>query len=86
MSANFWLIQLLLFFWGGIWVLVKSVNVFSGRGWKAGPSLVPIIPLCPTGLFILGWTLNLVAAPWGTWAVVAAHVAIVWYHFSNRKH
>ena len=74
MTANQCLLLFVIVFYSGLVVAVKVSNWRAGKLWSDGPSLIPIIPLFPAAALLVGWLVNLAAAPWGSWGVAVFHV------------
>jgi hypothetical protein len=77
LTANEALLLFLVAFWGGFCFLTKVENLRAGKSFSDGPSLVPVIPFFPAVAFGIGWAVNLVAAPWGSWAIAALHAGVI---------
>jgi hypothetical protein len=86
--------QLLLWFIGGFWVLLycalKLDNLWRGRRFSDGPSLIPVVPIFPIVGLGIGAVLNYAMSPWGTVAVIVLHVGVlgfaligIWMHPSK---
>jgi hypothetical protein len=73
-TANNALVLFLAVFWGGLATVVKITNLLAGKRWSDGPSLIPVIPLHPLAAGMVGWLVNLVVSPWGSWLICALHV------------
>jgi hypothetical protein len=86
-TANAALLLFLIGFWGLFAAAVKAGNWWAGKRWSDGPSLIPVIPVLPVVAGAVGWLVNLVASPWGSWGVAGLHVGwlvvslvLIWLH------
>jgi hypothetical protein len=76
-SANEALVLILAAFWGGLLVARAVGNRRERRRWQDGPSFYPLLPFHPLVAGGLGWCINHVVSPWGSWAIGAAHAYIL---------
>lgn len=74
MTPNGALLWFLVLFWTLLWLGTKAERLYRGKGFRGGPSFVPLVPFLPIVGFFVGWIVNLGVAPWGTVFVAAIHV------------
>jgi amino acid transporter len=90
MIANLWLVVFIYGFYSLLVAWAKFENWLQGKRWSDGPCLFPLFPIA-CALLLIGSLINLVAPPWGTWAIVALHLIVfvsmsvlIWFHPAEK--